>query len=430
MAAPSASTSTTAHSSSSTAPPTAILRKHVNDRLFEHDPTLTRLDITSSTLSEFTSWELFDFPKLLPRAHFVTHVHLSGDDLEDTLTNEQIDNLLTAISSLPNLQELFCFRGNNCEILTEQRLAKLLKELVSSNTLTVLMLWGFSALHQEPTLAGAIRQQEALQRVTLTLPDRVPYASMDIYGMGLASMPNLQCLSIRGSPNLQTEAIMSPEALTLLMGSRSIQSLYLESCALVDDHSDVMAQELAKHNKTLKLLDLKHNHLSDDALYAFAICLKTNKTLKSLDLSGVEITEAGVDALADALHVNTTITNLELEGQLSRFQDEFDIPEGHSNTSYMQALHYELRLNRAGSDESRPLFVEALNLVSDHLGCLYHLVRKNPSYCNRQLMMVRQHRGRHGIPKQIQKMITPAEAQEAPELSEPVKRMFESYAMH
>ncbi|GKY90540.1 hypothetical protein MPSEU_000027700 [Mayamaea pseudoterrestris] len=401
----------------------APVPKHLNDRLHENDPTLTRIEVTNTILSEFTTWELNDFPTLLPKNKVISHVHLSGDDLEDTLTNEQIDALLTSIGQLPNLQELFVFRGE-CEQITGTRLAKLIQQ---AHKLTVVMLWGFADLSLEPELAAAMRMHPNLERVTLTLPRSQPYAGMDIFAMGWACMPKLKCLSIRCQLG-QKEPIFSPEALTLLMSSTSITSMYLEGCALIDDHCDVMAEQLKLapgSNKTLSLLDLKHNQLSDDALYSFASAIRTNTTLTSLDLSGVAITEGGVNALADAMHDNKTLLNLELEGVLSRYQDEFNVPEGHSNTEYMQALTFQLRLNRAGSDESRPLFVEALNLVSDHLGCLYHLIRKNPSYCNRRLNTLPM--APYAVPRI---MITPADADDAAELSEPVKRMFQSYAMH
>jgi hypothetical protein len=401
-------------------PASDLAPKHLNDRLHENDPTLTRLEVTNTTLSEFTTWELNDFPSLLSKNHVVSHVHLSGDDLEDTLTNEQIDVILTSVGQLSNLQELFVFRGE-CEQITGTRIAKLIQQ---APKLTVVMLWGFADLSHEPELAAAMRMHPNLERVTLTLPRQQPYAGMDIFAMGWAGMTKLKCLSVRCQHG-QKEPIFSPEALTLLMSNVSMTSMYLEECALTDDHSDVMAEQLkAKNNKALALLDLKHNQFTDDAMYAFAAALKTNTTLVSLDLSGVPITEDGVNALADAMHDNTTLRNLELEGVLSRFLDEFNIPVGHSETSYMRALNFQLRLNRAGSDESRPLFVEALNMVSDHLGCLYHLMRKNPAYCNRQSMIMPM------APYAIPKMITPADAQEAEELSEPVKRMFQSYAMH
>lgn len=194
-------------------------------------------------------------------------------------------------------------------------------------------------------------------------------------------MRNLKCLCIRCKYS-QADAILSPEAITLLLASTSLESLYLENCGLVDDHSDAIAEEL-KVNKKLTLVDLKHNLFTDDALYAFAMALKFNRTLLSLDLSGAYISEGGVNALAEAMQQNRVLTHLELEGEASRFVDEFDIPEGHKNTEYMQELNYRLRLNRAGKTDNRENFAEALNLVSDHLGCIYTLVRGHPKYCER-----------------------------------------------
>jgi hypothetical protein len=49
----------------------------------------------------------------------------------------------------------------------------------------------------------------------------------------------------------------------------------------------------------------------------------------------------------------------------------------------MQALTFRLRLNRAGRRDSVAHFAEALNMVSDHLDCLYHLVRHHPIYFDR-----------------------------------------------
>ena len=246
------------------------------------------------------------------------------------------------------------------------------------------MMWGFDFLQNEGALAGALRNHQTLERITITLPSNgnLEWASMDVYAMGFASVKNLKCLCIRSKAKKQEDALISPEALGILMGSKAIESLYLENCGLVDDHTDVIAEELPK-NKTMQLLDLKHNAFTDDALYTIARALPNNKTLKSLDLSGAQITEGGVMALAEAMRKNVTLTHLELEGEESRFVDEFDIPEGHKNTDYMQALYFRLRLNRAGTGENREQFCQALNLVSDHLGCIYHLVRHNAKFCDR-----------------------------------------------
>jgi hypothetical protein len=248
------------------------------------------------------------------------------------------------------------------------------------------MMWDFGAIGDNPVLAGSIRAHPALERVTLTLPGRLPYAYLDVYVMGFASMKSLRCLSIRCQSH-QEEAAISPEALSILATSTAIRSLYLLELGLTDDHSDALALEL-QTNQTLELLDVKDNFFSDDALFTFAVTLKKNKTLTSLDLTGTTISPDGGQALADAMVENHTITNLELDGGAVRFADEFDIPVGHRDEPWMQALDFQLRLNRAqqGSLKNRKLFVEALNSVSDHLGCLYYFIRGHPSHCEEMSM--------------------------------------------
>lgn len=351
--------------------------KHLNDRLLESDADLIRLDITASSLYDFTDWEKEDFLAALQQNKSVTHVHLSGDGMEDVLTDDQMDLLLEGIGYLENLEELFVFKGDN-PYLTGKRVANCLH---LSRQLKVFMLWGFDEIEAEHDLAGALRHHPNLERVTVTLPTRMKYACLDVFIMGFASMRKLKCLCVR-CKHSQSDAVVSPEAIPILFASRSLESLYLENCGLIDDHSDAIAGELP-NNRKLTLLDLKHNNFSDDALYAFSQKIPMNRTLTSLDLSGVHITEGGVMALADAMKHNTTIKNLELEGTATRFADEFDIPDGHKNTSYMQALHFRLRLNRAGKGENREKFAEALNSVSDHLDCLYYLIRRNAHYCER-----------------------------------------------
>jgi hypothetical protein len=60
------------------------------------------------------------------------------------------------------------------------------------------------------------------------------------------------------------------------------------------------------------------------------------------------ISPGGGQALVDALLENHTITNLELlGGGEKRFSDEFSIPVGHRDEPWMQALDFQLRLNRS-----------------------------------------------------------------------------------
>ncbi|NJM63522.1 MAG: hypothetical protein HC849_30520, partial [Oscillatoriales cyanobacterium RU_3_3] len=148
------------------------------------------------------------------------------------------------------------------------------------------------------------------------------------------------------------EAVISPEALSLLLASTSIDCLYLESIGLIDDHIDAVYEELCG-NETLSLLDLQGNYFSDDVIYTFARILPRNNKLNSLDLSGVVLSEASGQQLAKSMTENSTLKYLELEGTEERYRDEFFVPKGHEDTEWMKALDYQLRLNRAGTAGNR-----------------------------------------------------------------------------
>ena len=91
-------------------------RRHLNDRLAENDPELVRLDITASTLIDFTNFEKEDFIASLQANKTVRHVHLSGDGLETVLSAELTDLLIDALGYMENLEELFVFKGDNDEV--------------------------------------------------------------------------------------------------------------------------------------------------------------------------------------------------------------------------------------------------------------------------------------------------------------------------
>jgi hypothetical protein len=345
----------------------------------------SRLDVTSEI---FTETPVDDF---LISLDYDTElaVHLSGLHLDEVLDEQQLQQLMEALGNT-RMTELFAFRGDS-QCLTSDMLAKLIQK---AKNLKVIMLWQFSEFLQN--IAAAIRGNISIQRVTLNLPcpgkpkDQVPWATLDVVVMGFAEMASLQVLQIRcissdeGMRSKQQESIISPEALALLLNSSSIQSLYLENCGLMDDHMDIMLEELPK-NKTLTLLDVKHNLFTEDALYTTGQLLPKCH-LRSLDLSGVAITEAAGLALEKGMRNNQTLLHLELEGDFERYSDEFHVPEGHTNAKWMQDITYQLRLNRAYNEKSLENitdFCEALSCVSDDLSCLYHFLRKYSTHGNR-----------------------------------------------
>lgn len=347
------------------------------DRLRKNDPEFTRLDLSATLLRDLTPFQKDDFLNALPQNVSIEVVHLSGMQLNECMTKEEIETMAESIGKLKNLRELFIFRGGS-KVLSLDVLAKIVQ---SAQDLRVLMMWGYGKFSKSPNLAGALRNHRNVERVTITLPKNVEYSEMDIYAMAFAEMPYLHCLNLRGSGK-QEEPVISPEAMTILLSSKSIESLYLENLGLIDDHTDAICHELKDGNKSLGLLDLKDNYFTDDALFTFAQTLPHNKALQSLDLSGVQVTDRGGQALARGLAANTTLTHLEVEGTAERYADEFYIQPGNENKEWYKAIDYQLRLNRAGTIGNRKKFVEALNSVSDHLGCLYTFVRQSPHYCD------------------------------------------------
>jgi hypothetical protein len=371
-------------------------------RLQANDSTLIRLDITAPLLQSLSYPQIQIFLATFPCVPSIRSVHLSGLDLEAVLSATQIQELVLGIASMQHMQDLCIFRGGSTA-LNEEAVAQLLQH--NDGALTTLLLFQFASLHECPNLAGALRQHASLQRVTITLPTLLPYAALDLYTMCFAVMPQLQVLQIRcpgGTP--QEEPLVSPEGFRVLISSPTITSLYLENCGLLDDHMDVLEEELKHNNRTLQLLDLKDNTLlSDDVLYSMGRVLPHNTTLVSLDLSGVYISNGGGQALAKGMAQNSTVTHLELEGTEERYRNEFDIQLQHDQEEWMKQIYYYLRLNRARAaveehekDQiNKRAWVEKLNRVSDHLDCLYYFIRQearfvqgfnsstsNPSYLN------------------------------------------------
>ena len=390
----------------------------------------TRLDLCASIFAPLSEWEKDDYIEGLvwnyKDSTDVTTVHISGQQLHTVLSTEQIVRIMKSLSQLPNITEFFCFHGG-CAALTGDLLAQSLPP-----KLHILILWHFPTLSTN-TFAAALRLQSSLQRLTLNFAcrnstlkpqkqkDALTWGCLDVIVMACACMERLQVLQIRCVPRSsdhhiaskvvpQQDALVSPEAFVILLNSPTIKQLYLENCGLIDDHMDEIFNELPK-NQVLTMLDVKGNLFSDDCLYTTGRLLPiAPHQLQYLDISGVSITDAAGDAVAMGMVQNHTLQSLEIEGTIQRFQDEFDIPVGHSDTAWMQSILHQLRLNRAyqmaydvsasskktsaGSGVTFPekqtmvqtditSFVAAISSVSDNASCLYHFLRTYPDHCHR-----------------------------------------------
>jgi len=217
------------------------------------------------------------------------------------------------------------------------------------------------------------------------------WGCMDVYAMAWAGLPNLKSLQLKCAGFRPREPLLSPEAFGVLLASSSMETLYLENCGLLDEHVDVLAEELPKNtkNSSLRTIDMQENYLTDDTLFTVGRMLRLHPdlTLASLNLSGVSpITNAAGNALVDGLQYNRSLQNLELEGTAARYANEFDIPASpHAHTEWFARMDLYIRLNRAYHEA--PLvkrdvsdFCVALNSVSDHASGLFHFIRENVQY--------------------------------------------------
>ena len=393
----------------------------------------TRLDISASLFAPLSESEKDAYIQTLVRQYKdntdVTTVHISGQQLHTVLTTEQIRTLMKSIQQLHNITEYFCFHGG-CDALTDEVLAKSLPP-----KLQILILWHFPSLSSN-IFAAALRLQSSLQRLTLNFacrshkpqppkqqqPPKLTWGCLDVVVMACACMERLKVLQIRCVPRSsdhhiaskvlqQHDALISPEAIVVLLNSPTIKQLYLENCGLIDDHMDEIYNELPKNN-VITMLDVKGNLFSEDCLYTTSRLLPiAPHQLQYLDISGASITEAAGQAVAMGMVQNFTLQSLEIEGTIQRFQDEFDIPAGHADTEWMQLMSHQLRLNRAyqmaydvsssSFDQSSNTaavtfaekqdivhndvtsFVAAVSSVSDSASCLYHFLRTYPDHCHR-----------------------------------------------
>jgi hypothetical protein len=392
----------------------------------------TRLDISASLFASMSEYEKQYYIDTFVAKHndSITTIHLSGQRLHTVLTTDQLITLIESIRHLRSITEFFCFYGD-LDVLTSDLLAKSLPP-----NLHTLILWHFPSLSNK--FAASLRQQSLLQRVTFnftcTKKQQLPWGCLDVCIMACACMEQLQVLQIRCIPKtidyqlnasslmLQQESIITPEAMVLLLNSPTITQLYLENCGLIDDHMDEVYNELPK-NRTLTMLDLKSNIFTDDCLYTTGRLLPiAPPQLHYLDISGVPISDNAGNTVAAGMMKNYTLQSLEIEGTLLRYQDEFNIPIGHTNTAWMQQITYQLRLNRAyqmayeaslnnnrnvvyGNPNNNnrkkvatfvekqnvvannvAAFVVAVSSVSDNESCLYHFLRSYPDHNNRLIV--------------------------------------------
>jgi len=76
-----------------------------------------------------------------------------------------------------------------------------------------------------------------------------------------------------------------------------------------------MVSDALKENKSLKILILSGNHISDKEAVVLSEALKINKTLTCIDVSINYCTRAGTDILQSVTQSNRALTTLVTEHQ-------------------------------------------------------------------------------------------------------------------
>lgn len=124
-------------------------RESTIQRLLRHDPELVRIDVCASLYAEIPDFD--EFLYALETNETIEVVHLSGLGTRDAVHPDDFIATVEAIGCMPNLKELFVFRGTS-KVLNEELLAKC---LTMAKKLKVLMIWGYDdSLSQNQILAG------------------------------------------------------------------------------------------------------------------------------------------------------------------------------------------------------------------------------------------------------------------------------------
>lgn len=107
---------------------------------------------------------------------------------------------------------------------------------------------------------------------------------------------------------------------TIIKGLKQGIKLTKLNITSIDTEKAIILAQVLKTNTSLEYIDLTqlqpiepYVRIDEKGAYAFAEALQTNKTLKILILNGNKISDFAAYALAEALKINTTLEKLELK---------------------------------------------------------------------------------------------------------------------
>lgn len=124
--------------------------------------------------------------------------------------------------------------------------------------------------------------------------------------------PFVKHLDLRGN-DIQARGVTS--LANGMKTNRSLRSVNLKWNSIGKDNSGVAALcEVLKGNLTIKLVDLRNNHIDSEGARHIAEMLKTNSTITHLDLSWNDLRGEGGVALLDGLKRNQSLVDFQLSG--------------------------------------------------------------------------------------------------------------------
>lgn len=303
-------------------------------RLAENDPSLVKLDLSSSLqIADFR-----EFQQAMQANHTVQKVVVDFQWLEESLSTEEYLQLLQSVGGMKGMEKLMIFDHGRDPIRMEA-LASAMRPAKNLKALDVVRL-EFSSMQDVQVFADVMTEHESLERFSshrLTLAEGV---TLDSLFTTLQALPNLRAVCLSFDWDLRTSYVKEASALVTLCQSESLQELKLWS-----------------------------RQLDDSCCVAIAKALKVNKILKTLDLQCQVIGNEGIEEITSMMEQNYTIENVRTTGRRMSLSAKIDL---------------YVRLNRAGrillvkEQASKSEWVDVLIEGREDIDAIFYFLRSNP----------------------------------------------------
>lgn len=307
----------------------------IAERLAENDPTLVKLDLSSSLQIE----NFREFRSAMLQNHTVQKVVIDFQWLEEHLPREEYLQLLQTVGSMSRLEKLMIFDHGRKHI----SMAALVSAMTPASNLKSLdvVRLEFCSMDDVKIFAQAMGEHDTLERFSshrLTLKEGV---TLDPLFTALRALPNLKAVCLSFDWDLRTSYVKDASALVALCQSESLQELKLWS-----------------------------RQLDDSCCVAIARALRVNTTLKALDLQCQIIGNEGLEEITSMMEHNYTIESVRTTGRRMSLSEKIDL---------------YVRLNRAGrivlvkEQASKMDWVNVLIAGRNDIDAIFYFLRSNPS---------------------------------------------------